>query len=74
MGVPRTATAKTLIYAKSASKRRDILGKRWKTISADCREVVTARTTVAVAPYIPFAVSALDALDAGHTEAAQAPG
>lgn len=71
-GVPRTSTAEALIRAESASKRRDILGRRWKTISADCREVATARTTAAVAPYVPFAMSALDALDAGHTEPAQA--
>lgn len=71
-GVPRTSPAEALIRADSASKRRDILGRRWKTISADCREVVTACTTGAIAPYIPFAVAAVDALDAGHTEAAQA--
>lgn len=71
-GAPRTSTAEALIRADSASKRRDILGRRWKTISADCREVATACTTAAVAPYVPFAASALDALDAGHTEPAQA--
>ncbi|MCE6995406.1 hypothetical protein LZG04_11385 [Saccharothrix sp. S26] len=71
-GVPRASTAEALIRADSASKRRGILGRRWRTISADCREVVTACTTTAVAPYVRFAVAALDALDAGHTEAAQA--
>jgi hypothetical protein len=73
-GVPRTSTAEALIRAESVSKRRDILGRRWKTISADCRTVATACTTSDVAPYVPFAISALDALDAGHTEAAQALG
>lgn len=71
-GVPRTSTAEALIRAESAQKRRDILGRRWKTISADCREVATACTTAAVTPYVAFAVAALDALDTGHTEAAQA--
>jgi len=71
-GLPRMSTAEALIRANSASKRRDILGRRWKTISADCREVATACATAAIAPYVPFAVAALDALDTGHTEAAQA--
>lgn len=71
-GVPRPVTAEALIRADSVSKRRDILGRRWKTISDDCRSVATACTTAVVAPYVPFAVAALDALDAGHTEAAQA--
>ncbi|MUN62874.1 hypothetical protein GMA12_06920 [Kocuria sediminis] len=71
-GLPRAATAEALIRADGASKRRDILGRRWKTISADCRTAVEGCTSGAVAPYISFAVAALDALDAGHTEAAQA--
>lgn len=71
-GVPRTSTAEALIRADSARKRREILRRRWKTISADCREVVTACATAVIAPYVPFAVAALNALDTGHTEAAQA--
>ena len=39
-GVPRAAIAEALIRADSAAKRRQILGRRWKTISADCREAV----------------------------------
>lgn len=71
-GLPRSSTAEALIRADGASKRRDILGRRWKTISSDCRTAVEGCTSEAVAPYISFAVAALDALDAGHTEAAQA--
>lgn len=71
-GAPRTATAEALICADGTSQRREILGRRWKTISADCRGVVLGCASGAVAPYIPFAVAALDALDAGHTAAAQA--
>lgn len=41
-GVPRTSVAAALIGADSAAKRREILGRRWKTISADCRTAVTA--------------------------------
>lgn len=71
-GVPRTSTAKALIVAESAAKRREILGRRWKTISADCRKAIDALRSEALAPYAPFAVAALDALDNSHTEAAQA--
>jgi len=71
-GVPRTAIAEALIRAESASKRRDILGRRWKAISADCRASVAGCESAAVARYVPIALKALDALDAGHTEAAQA--
>ena len=71
-GLPRAATAEALIRAGSAGKRREILGRRWKTIAADCREALLACTSGAVAPYAPFAVAALDAGEAGHTAAAQA--
>ena len=71
-GVPRTAIAEALIRADSAAKRRDILGRRWKAISADCLAAVEACETDAVTPYVPVALRALDALEAGHPEAAQA--
>lgn len=71
-GLPRTTIAEALIRAHGASKRRDILGRRWRTITADCREAVQSCSSSAVAPYIPFALAALDALQAGHTAAAQA--
>ncbi|GLH99920.1 hypothetical protein [Phytohabitans aurantiacus] len=71
-GLPRTATADALIRADGASERRRILGRRWRTISADCRTVVMGCESQAVAPYVPFAVAALEALDEGHTAAAQA--
>lgn len=71
-GVPRTAIAEALIRADSASKRRDILGRRWTAISADCRAAIVACGSGAVSPYTPVALKALDALDAGHAEAAQA--
>jgi hypothetical protein len=71
-GVPRTAVAETLIRADTAAKRREILGRRWTAISADCRAVMMARESDAFASSVPFAVAALDALDSGHTAAAQA--
>ncbi|SII09106.1 Uncharacterised protein [Mycobacteroides abscessus subsp. abscessus] len=71
-GVPRTAIAKALINADTAAKRRDTLERRWSAVSADCREAVEGLTSDAVAPYVSFALAALDALDNSHTEAAQA--
>lgn len=71
-GVPRTSIAEALVRAESAAKRREILGRRRNPISADCREVAEGLSTTAVAPYKPFAMAALNALDNGHTEAAQA--
>lgn len=71
-GVPRTDIAAALIRADSVSKRREILGRRWRAISADCRAAVAGCASESVAPYVSFALAALNALDAGHTEAAQA--
>lgn len=71
-GVPRTSIAEALIRADSPAKRRDILGRRWKAISADCRAALERCGTEAVGPYLPVALAALDALDGGHTVAAQA--
>lgn len=71
-GVPRTAIAEALIRADSASKRRQILGRRWQPISADCREALEGCESEAVSAWVPVALSALDALDGGHTAAAQA--
>lgn len=71
-GVPRTDIAEALIRADNLSKRREILGRRWKAISADCRAAVEGCASKTLALYASFAVAALDALDAGHTEAAQA--
>lgn len=71
-GVPRTAIAEALIRADSAAKRREILGRRWKALSVDCRATVLACQSDAVAPYVPATLAALDALDGGHTAAAQA--
>jgi hypothetical protein len=71
-GLPRASIAEALVQADGASGRREILGRRWKSISADCSAAVGGCGSAAVAAYIPFAVAALDALDAGHMEAAQA--
>ena len=70
--IPQTSIAKALIRAETAAKRREILGRRRKAISADCRKAVEGLRSEAVATYAPFALAALDALDNSHTEAAQA--
>ncbi len=71
-GLPRASVAEGIIRAESAAKRREIVGRRWRSISTDCREVLGDCESRAVAPYVPFALAALDALDSGHTAAAQA--
>lgn len=71
-GLPRTSITEALLRADGASGRREILGRRWKSISADCRTAVEGCSSEAVSSYLPFARAALNALDAGHTEAAQA--
>ena len=71
-GLPRTSIAEALIRSDGANRRREILGRRWTSISADCRTAVEGCTSETVAPYLRFAGAALDALDEGHTEAAQA--
>ncbi|MGA8246391.1 MAG: hypothetical protein WB797_05750 [Nocardioides sp.] len=71
-GVPRTAIAQALIEADSSGARREILGRRWKAISADCRAAMDECENASVVCYIPFALAALDALDGGNPKAAQA--
>jgi hypothetical protein len=70
--VPRKAVAETLVRAEGAAKRRDILGRRWKAISVDCRAALASCDSESVAEYVGTAQAALDALDAGHVQAAQA--
>lgn len=71
-GLPRTTIAEALIRAESTNKRRDILDWRREAISADCRGALRNCTSESVESYVPFAVAALDALDADHIAAAQA--
>lgn len=70
--VPRQGIATALIRADSVQKRREILGRRWRSISSDCREAMESCESEALATYVTTANAALDALDAGHTQAAQA--
>ena len=70
-GVPRASIAEALLHADGAGKRREILGRRWKQISADCRLVVDGLDDC-LADYSRSATAALDALDADNSPAAQA--
>lgn len=71
-GVPRTSIAEALINAESTAKRREILGRRSKAITEDCRAALETCDHAAVARHVQFADAAVAALEAGHTEAAQA--
>lgn len=71
-GVPRRAIAEKLIRAETGAKRREVLGRSWQAISADCRELVVSCHSTAVAAFVPFAIVALDALDGGYAAPAQA--
>ncbi|WP_217376121.1 hypothetical protein [Paenarthrobacter ureafaciens] len=70
--VPRPSIAEALVRADGAAKRREILGRRLGDISADCRAALNGCKSDIVAPYVRNALAALNALDDGHTEAAQA--
>lgn len=71
-GAPRAEIAEKLIDADCTAARREILGRRWKAISADCRSSLEGCTSNSVAEHVSFAVAALDALDGGNPRAAQA--
>ncbi|MEO3939492.1 hypothetical protein V3C41_00220 [Paenarthrobacter nicotinovorans] len=70
--VPRPSIAEALIRADGASKRRQILGRRSREISDDCRVAVSGCSSDMVAPYVRNTLAALSALNDGHSEAAQA--
>lgn len=70
-GVPRTEIAQKLVRAETTAERRNILGRRWKAIASDCRGSLEACTSASVASYVKFCLRAVDALEAGHVEAAQ---
>jgi len=70
-GIPRTEVAENLVRAETTAERRNILGRRWKAVAADCRGSLEACTSASVAAYVKFCLRAVDALEAGHVEAAQ---
>lgn len=68
---PRTEIAEKLVRAPSSAARREILGRKWREIAADCREVLEKCQSTGAAPMIRFALHVVDALDAGNTTSAQ---
>lgn len=73
-GVPSPEVAGALLKADSAAKRRDILGRRWKVISEDCRQFAGTVVDGPLQDHAALVIPALDALDAGNYAAAQALG
>lgn len=71
-GVPRSEIAEKLIMADSVAARREILGRRWKAIAADCRIALEGCASSSMTGHVAFAEAALDALDVGNSRAAQA--
>ena len=71
-GVPRTSVAEALLHADGAAKRRDILGRRWKQISADCRDFAESIAEGDLRNFGLSVIASLDALDVGNNAAAQA--
>jgi hypothetical protein len=71
-GVPRTETARMLIEARSSADRRAILGRRWRSISADCAQYLSQCDAPSLAEERTFALKAVAALRDGHSAAAQA--
>lgn len=69
-GLPRPAIVEALIGADGAQKRREVLGRRWQQILVDCREVVDGLDPD-LRHFARTATLAIDALEAGHVEAAQ---
>lgn len=71
-GIPRASTSAALLVAPHYRDRRDIIGRKWTSIAVDCRELLLESTSEETAAYVLFAHEALDALESGHTRAAQA--
>ncbi|WP_141711374.1 hypothetical protein [Jiangella alba] len=70
--IPRPEIAEQLVRAVSAAKRREILGRRWRAIVADCRGHLGSCRSGPVQTHVRFAERALDATESGHHETAQA--
>ena len=71
-GLPRKPITVKLLKATGAGERHSVVDSEWRNISEDCRATVKECDAKSVVRYSSFAITALDALDAGHIEAAQA--
>lgn len=71
-GVPRRDTVQALLAESDGDSRRRMLARRWRSISSDCSRVLDGSTQVSLRSDVWYASKAVDALQAGHSEAAQA--
>lgn len=69
--VPRAEIAERLVRALSSSARRDILGRNWREIVADCRTTLESCESAEVGQMVRFAMDAIDALEGGNATSAQ---
>lgn len=61
-----------LLAAESESERREILTEHWEEITDHCKRLLDSITLPKLADWRDFALDIADALNAGHTTAAQA--
>lgn len=70
--VPPAAVLQQLFDAPDAPARRRIIGRKWQMLSAACREQLESVKDPKAAKSARFALSAVAALEEGHSEASQA--
>lgn len=70
--VPRAEIAEKFIRASSSAERREILGRRWKAIAADCRASLEVCESKETAHLVTTTLDGIDALEKGNVFAAQA--
>lgn len=71
-GIPRKRTAAALLNAATSQERRDIVGRRWRTITDDCEAYLQRRLSAELDAERRYALEAVEALRAGHLASAQA--
>ena len=70
--VPRTPIAAKLIKAPSNSTRRTIIGRKWREIAVDCRNILQSCKSSELSLAAKFADDAIQALETGNVASAQA--
>lgn len=71
-GIPRPSVAEAIIRADDTASRRRIIGSRWKAIVVDCRAALKDCDAKSLKQEIGHTLAAIDALEDGHPQAAQA--
>lgn len=71
-GAPRASVVLRLLQAESHGERRRVLTNCQKQIVADCREHLSSGGIRSAFPEAEFSLEAIDAIEDGHTRAAQA--